>query len=213
MKKLAIVVALGISSLNAHALDIAGLYSTGAGLTAGDQDMNYALSSSTDTVGSYGYVASNNSFPIGSWLSNTSTSAWLTPSANQAQSYDPSSNGTFTWTTTFDLTGYNATTASFSAQFAADNNAQAFLNGHLIGTANGFSSWSALSATSNDFVSGVNTLQFVVTNLAQNGGNPTGLQVNILASNVSAVPEPGEYGLIFTGLGLISLIVRRKKSA
>ncbi len=213
MKKLALASVLALASLSAQAAGIAGLNSTGSGFAAGVQDTHYALSSSTTEVGPYGYVASNNSFPIGPWVSNTATSAWLTPAASQSQSFDPSTNGIYTWTTTFDLTGFNAKTASFSGQFAADNSAVAYLNGNIIVTSNGYSSWSALTATSNDFKSGVNTLSFVVTNLALNGGNPTGLQVNFTASNVSAVPEPGTYAMLITGLGLMGFMLRSKKSA
>ena len=207
MKRIALVVALGLASLSAQADVISGLKSTGAGLAAGAQDTNYILGSS------YGYVTSNGTFPLaGQWLANTATSSWLTPSADQGQSFDPSTNGTYTWTTSFDLTGFNASTASFSARFAADNSAVAYLNNVQIGTSNGFASWSDFSASSN-FVAGVNTLSFVVTNLAQNGGNPTGLRVEFLTSNVTAVPEADTYAMMMAGLGLMGLIARRKKTA
>ncbi len=216
MKKLALVVAMGLASLNANADVITGLYNTGAGLSAGQQDTNYALSSATTTVGSFGYVAANGSFPIGPWLENTATSSWLTPTQNQGDSLDPSTDGVYTWSTTFDLTGFDASTATFSAQFAADNSAIAYLNGTQIGTANGFASWSAFSATSSNFVAGVNTLTFVLTNQAQGSGNPTGLRVEFLSSDVTAVatvPEPSEYALMIAGLGLMGLIARRKNAA
>lgn len=214
MKKLALVLAMGFASVNAHALDIAGLYNTGASFAAGAQDTHYALSSTTNTVGAYGYVSSNGTFPIaGNWLANTTTSSWLTPTSSQGESFDPSANGTYTWTTTFDLTGFDAASASFSGQFAADNSALAYLNGNLIGTSNGFASFSAFAATANDFVAGVNTLSFVVTNLAQNGGNPTGLRVEFLSSNVAAVPEADTYAMMLAGLGLMGAIARRKKIA
>lgn len=209
MKKITLAVVIGLASLNAHA-KIVGLYSTGEGYSAGSQDLHYALSSSTTSVGSFGYVASNNVWPISPWVSNTATSAWLTPAANQGQSFDPTVNGTYTWTTTFDLTGYDASTASFTAQFAADNSALAYLNGNLVGTSNSFSSWSTFSADSSYFVSGVNVLSFVVTNRAQRSGNPTGLQVNILSSAVSAVPEATPYAMLLIGLGVLGFVVRRK---
>jgi len=213
MKKLALVVAMGLASVNAHAVDIAGLYNTGAGFAAGAQDTNYALSSTTTTVDAYGYVTANGSFPLaGDWLANTATSSWLTPTASQGQSFDPSVNGVYTWTTTFDLTGYDVASASFSGQFAADNSALAYLNGNLIGSSNGFTSWSSFSASAG-FVSGVNTLSFVLTNQPQDFGNPTGLRVEFLASNVAAVPEADTYALMMAGLGLMGLAARRKNAA
>lgn len=214
MKKLALVLAMGLASVNAYAVDIVGLNNTGAGFATGDQDTNYALSSTTTTVGAYGYVTENGSFPLsGAWLANTATSSWLTPTASQGESLDTTADGIYTWTTTFDLTGYDASTASFSAQFAADNAATAYLNGQLIGTSGGFTSWSSFSATASNFVAGVNTLSFVLTNQAQASGNPTGLRVEFLSSNVAAVPEADTYALMLAGFGLMGLVVRRKNAA
>ena len=214
MKSLVLVAAMGLASVNAYAVDIVGLYNTGASFAAGAQDTNYALSSTTTTVDAYGYVTANGSFPLaGNWLANTATSSWLTPTANQGESFDPSANGLYTWTTTFDLTGYDAATASFNAQFAADNTAVVYLNGNQIGTSTGFSSWSTFSASAGNFVAGVNTLSFVVTNQAQGSGNPTGLRVEFLTSNVAAVPEADSYALMMAGLGLMGLVVRRKNAA
>lgn len=214
MKKLALVLVMGLASVNAYAVDIVGLNNTGAGFAAGALDTNYALSSTTTTVGANGYVTANGSFPLaGDWLANTTTSSWLTPTATQGESLDLSVDGIYTWTTTFDLTGYDAATASFNGQFAADNAALAYLNGNLIGTSNGFTSWSSFSATAGSFVAGVNTLSFVLTNQAQSFGNPTGLRVEFLTSNVAAVPEADTYALMLAGFGLMGLVARRKNAA
>ena len=51
---------------------------------------------------------------------------------------------------------------------------------------------------------------FVVTNVAQNGGNPTGLRVEFTASNVTPVPEPETYAMLLAGLGLMGVISRRR---
>ena len=69
-----------------------------------------------------------------------------------------------------------------------------------------FSNFSAASG----FHSGLNTLDFVVTNVAQNGGNPTGLRVEFTASNVTPVPEPETYAMLLAGLGLMGVISRRR---
>ena len=148
-------------------------------------------------------------------MPNDATSSWLTPVANQARNFDASSNGTYTWTTTFNLTGFDATTASLTGRFAADNQAIAYLNGVQIGTSGGFTSWSSFSAASN-FNAGVNTLSFVVTNLRQVRDNPTGIRVEFLSSNATAVtpvPEADTYAMMMAGLGLMGLIARRKKTA
>lgn len=214
MKKITIAVVLALASIGAQANvgnTITGLNNTGAGFAAHAQDTNYVL-----TIGSgpatNGYVAANNSWPVGPWMVNNATSSWLTPALDQSTSFDPLSNGIYTWATTFDLTGYNAATAGFTGRFAADNSAVAYLNGHQIGTSSGFTAWSNFSTTASDFISGVNTVTFVVTNLKQNGGNPTGLRAEFLTSNVSPVPEPETYGMMLMGLGLMGFVARRRKN-
>jgi hypothetical protein len=213
MKKLALVIAMGLASVNAYAVDIVGLNNTGAGLTAPAQDTNYTVTTPSSTV-DFGYVTTNGTFPLsGAWLANDATSSWLTPTANQSDSLDPVVDGIYTWTTTFNLTGYDASTASFTGRFAADNAAIAYLNGQQIGTSTGFSSWSAFSATASSFVAGVNTLSFVLTNEALSSGNPTGLRVEFLSSSVAAVPEADTYALMLAGFGLMGMVVRRKNAA
>lgn len=213
MKRLALVVALGLASISVQAADILGLNNTGAGFAAGTQDTNYAVSG-TSAVGPYGYVSANGSFPLaGNWLANDATSSWLTLTSDQGQSFDPISDGTYTWTTTFDLTGYDATTASFNGRFLADNSIIATLNGNQIGTVDSFTTWGSFSATASSFVAGVNTLSFVLTNTALSSGNPAGLRVEFLSSNVAAVPEADTYALMLAGLGLMGFVARRKKAA
>ncbi len=211
MKKLIIAAALAATSfLSAHAASITGLVNTGS-FAAGQQDLNYKLSvsASSGTFGPYGYVTSSSGAPVGGWLANTTTSKWITPTTNAGQSFDPASNGTYTWTLNFDLTGFNAATASFAGRLAADNSALVMLNGVQVGSAGGFSSFTNFGANSG-FISGANTLQFVVTNLKQSSGNPTGLRVEFLQSNVTPVPEPETYAMLLAGLGLMGVISRRR---
>ena len=204
MKKFAMAAILAASSfLSAHAASISGLVNTGS-FASGAQDTNYSLNGS-----GFGYVTKDNIWPVGPWIANTATSKWITPSANQAASFDPYANGTYTWSLSFNLTGFDAATASFSGKLAADNSAVVKLNGVAIGSANSFTSFSNFSAASG-FNSGLNTLDFVVTNVAQNGGNPTGLRVEFTASNVTPVPEPETYAMLLAGLGLMGVISRRR---
>ncbi len=136
---------------------------------------------------------------------------WITPTAAQGDSFDPSSSGLYRFQLKFDLTGFNAASASFAGRFAADNAATITLNGTQIANATGFSSWSTFGATSG-FNAGVNTLNFDVLNWQQNGGNPAGLRVEFTQSNIAAVPEPETYGMLLAGLGLLGFVARRRKA-
>lgn len=201
---LASVLAAFLSPGQAATVPIPGLYNTGVDdlgvlLPAGQADTHYAFTNIDGTAsgtGGHGVVTFNGSFPLGShWLSNDSTSSWLSPSSDPAESYDPVQTGHYRWTLTFDLTGHDSQTASFSARFAADNTASVKLNGNLLATISapfgyGFDHWTDFIA-SNGFQSGVNTLDFEVINFAQTTGNPTGLRVEFLDSQISSLTEEG----------------------
>ena len=217
VSRLASTAALSLLALTASAATIPGMVDTGAGLAAGQQDTNYALTvlSGTATSNGFGYVADGAAYPVGIWMSDTSTSHWLTPSANAGQSYDPAANGSYAWTLSFDLTGYDVSTASFTGRWSSDNGSAVYLNGQLIASntaERAFESWSSLGTVNSGFLSGVNTLEFVVTNLALASGNPTGLRVELASSvaAVSAVPEPGSCALMLAGLTSVGFVARRR---
>lgn len=206
--KRTLIAAAALASLitTVHAANITGLKNTGLG-ASGTADGNYSLSSAASTTPVITY---DSQWPIGPWLANDGTSKWITPTASQGASFDPWNNGTYTYTLTFDLSGYNAATAMFSGRLAADNSVQVKLNDSVIGGATGFTGWTSFGASSG-FVSGVNTLDFVVTNWAQNGGNPTGLRVEFGTSSIAAVPEPATYAMLLGGLVMVGAVVRRRK--
>jgi hypothetical protein len=198
------------------------LVGTGYGLNAGQTDTNYAfavVSGTATGTGGFGVVASP-VWPVGDpWVANTATSQWLSPTVdtgNFGVPYDPSTTGQYTWTLTFNLTNYNASTASFSGQWAADNGGTVTLNGTPIGsTSLGFTTWSNFDALSGSgaFNAGQNSLVFTVDNYAGNGVlNPTGIQVRFDSSAVNTVPEPGEWALMLAGLGMMGFIVRRRQT-
>jgi len=214
MKRILIAGAIAIAAVtSSHAASIAGLKNTGLG-ASGSGDSNYKLtaaSSDTSISNSVPVITYDNQWPVSPWLANSGTSKWITPTASQGQTFDAWNAGTYTYTLAFDLSGYNAATASFAGRLSADNAVTVRLNNAVISSAAGFTDWSNFSA-SNGFVSGVNTLDFVVTNWAQNGGNPTGLRVEFSASNIAAaVPEPETYAMLLGGLVLLGAIARRRK--
>ncbi|MGH9719434.1 MAG: malectin domain-containing carbohydrate-binding protein [Bryobacteraceae bacterium] len=172
-----------------------GVLSPGVLAQQGSADPHYTLIASADAgfPGPNAFIVINQS-PIGAyWLAWGPQSNWIGPQAAAANGNPP---GTYTYRTTFDLTGLDPTTAGLTGNFASDNNASIRLNGAPAGP-NSLSSSAYTPFTINSgFVAGVNTLDFVVVN----GGplaNPTGLRVEIsgsaspLASGVSVTVNPG----------------------
>lgn len=203
-------IALVSASFTAQAAPISDLHSTGVGFSGGTQDTNYTVTDTNGVTG-FGYSTDGDSgYPVGyPWLGDTSSSAWLTPANNPSGDY---AVGNFGWRTTFDLTGFDAASASFNGRFAADNSAIAYLNGYQIGTSDGFSNWSNFASQPGFFLAGINTVDFTVFN----GGGPTGLLVEISDSsevaNVVAVPEPETYAMLLAGLSALGVVARRRKS-
>jgi hypothetical protein len=214
MKRIIIAAALAIGAFStAQSANIGGLVNTGAGAN-GTADSHYTLNaaSSDNAISNTAPVITyDNQWPISPWMANDSTSKWITPTSSQAQSFDASSAGTYTYSLSFDLSGYKADTAGFSGRVAADNSVVVLLNNQQLASASGFMGWSVF-ASNGGFIDGVNKLDFVVTNWAQNGGNPTGLRVEFTDSAVTPVPEPETYAMLLGGLALVGAIARRRKA-
>lgn len=213
MKRTIIAAALVLGAMSAQAAGINGLNNTGLG-ASGSADSHYTLraaSSDTGLAGAVPIITYDNQWPVSPWMANNGTSRWITPTSNQAQSFDAWNAGTYTYSMTFDLSGYKAATASFTGRMAADNSVVILLNKQVVSSASGFSDWTGFAANGG-FVDGVNRVDFVVTNWAQNGGNPTGLRVEFTGSSVTAVPEAETYAMLLGGLALIGAVARRRKA-
>ena len=194
----------------AMAVPITGLVNTGAGVADNAQDTNYFLTVThgNTVAGTHGFAADQVGWPDASpWIGSNGTSKWLTPFQDEARTLDPTQNGVYIWTLTFDLSGYDTSVGFINGRWAADNFGSVWLNGEQIGVSSGFDSWSSFYASHYLFNSGLNTLEFKVTNLALGSGNPTGVRVEFTASEV---PEPESYALLLGGLGLLGVISRRR---
>jgi hypothetical protein len=168
----------------------------------------------------------SNGYPLsttpnaGPWLGDNSTSAWIgpgTPSNTGVNATNPqllAAPGFYTYSTTFDLTGYDPSTAIINGRWSTDNPGIAVvLNGNVIANTTpfaGFNVWTTLNPILSGFSAGVNTLSFIVENGATSN-NPTGLRTEL---SISATPEPTTV-VVWSGLAAIGGIVayRRKKLA
>jgi hypothetical protein len=138
------------------------------------------------------------------WDANTASSEWIRP--------DFFTGSTQSFKTTFDLTGLNPASASITAQLWADDGATVFLNGTPVFTGSfpGYLHPDSLTLTSG-FVSGVNTLMFVVPN----ADAAQGLQFKVTSATANpiggAAPLPSSAwgGLaLLTGWGMRRLVRR-----
>jgi hypothetical protein len=154
-------------------------------------------------------------FPFsGYWAAPLPGSNWIVPTKGGSDvTLDPNRDGSYLYTEIFSLP--KATT--LSGLFLADNDVTKIslldlthfkLTTIYSGTGEG--SDSAATAFSLPKLSGgdIYALSFVVDNFAQNGGNPSGLDVAM-----SAVPEPSTWAMMILGFAGIGFMAYRRKSS
>lgn len=191
---------------------IPGLFNTGTNssnvaLSGGNgvTDPHYVIQASTSS----GFAGNNAvTYFNGAYQPDDGDSRWISLSSTGS----PGSNTT-TYRLTFNLTGFDPSTASISGSWGADNFASMLLNG--VDTGNeltdplNFMSLTSFTISSG-FVSGINFLDLVVTD----GGEPTAVRVDDLAGTAEAttngsVPEPSTWAMMLLGFGAVGLVIRR----
>jgi hypothetical protein len=145
-------------------------------------DSHYTLISSTDSTfsGPNAIVAGGASLPA-EWLPDGPNSKWISP---REDANAGNAAGLYTYRTTFDLTGMSAAGASLSGRWATDATGIIKLNGVPAGSTSSSSSQYTPFLIGSGFVSGVNTLDFVVTNSA--AAHPTGVRVELSGATTPA---------------------------
>lgn len=200
-----LVVLATVVPLSALAAPITGLFNTGVnasglgvgGLALGGSDAHYNIS---------GFTADPVVVSHPAYIANDATSQWIWRSAT-------SGDETYSFTTTFDLTGLDSTTAVLNGRWGADNQG---LDIKINGTSTGisllgvvFDNFNALHgfSISDHFVSGINTLEFII----QNNGGPGAFRAELSGTaDPVSVPEPGS--LVLLSLGLLGLTTLRQRA-
>ena len=177
-----------------------GESSGGPALATGQTDSHYSLISAPAGVP----LSAIATVPNGAWTANTATADWISPGSSGGSNWPV---GNYDYRTTFNLTGENPSTAQLSGSWTSDNDGCIYLNGTNTGDCVGFASFGSLHSFSitSGFVSGVNTLDFII----DNGGGPTGViaEVSGTVSSGSVVPEPSTFVLVGTSLlGLCGML-------
>jgi hypothetical protein len=157
----------------------------------------------------------------GQWVARDAISTWIAPnSVTTSGQPEDGPVGDYDYRTTFSLAGFNPATASITGKWATDNSGlDILINGHS--TRNSGASFTALQdfSISSNFVTGINTLDFLVRNFNGPGPNATGLRVEILDATAdptagpTAVPEPSSLVLLLSFVGTAGVIWYRRRRA
>jgi hypothetical protein len=197
---------------------ISDLYDTGVGSNGVSSpdgttpDPHYTILSGPLGVSTATVKTSASGYPVGTWWNGDSTtSAWIMPSAGYPGSPNYLPGGDYDYQTTFALPS-NANSVAISFNLAADDTASAILlNGLLADTppsSVNFYGYTPISFSSNNVLSGINTLDFIVYN-QEVYYSPTGLRVDGIVGTYTTVPEPGTFPLL--GLASIGLLALSRK--
>ncbi len=177
---------------------IESLYNTGVddsrlALTGIAVDTHWTLVTSPDSEWDGPETYTTASIPSPPWIVNNLNSRWITPRSDNSSV----GGGVYSYRTTFDLSLFDPSTAYVSGRFTADDWVlEIYLNDQLVGESQPagayFANWHSFGVTTG-FVSGPNTLDFVVDN-AGTDANPSGFRVEF--TEAYAVPLPGNECLL-----------------
>lgn len=212
---IAFCVGIALLSLSSASLSAAvipnlfatGVDSTGASLSPGAIDPHYTIFSRSDGLPSTNSVVMDGH----GWMSNNATSMWIWPGRDGRPS--PLN---ITFRITFDLSGLDPNSASINGYWIVDNaGTDIQINGVSTGNSIPYKvdTYNPVSfSINNGFVSGINTLDFIV----EDGGIIGGFRVSqitgsaSLASSGGQVPEPTSITIF--GLSILGLVCRGRNT-
>lgn len=169
-----------------------GTDASGSLLPEGAVDPHWTITAKPGATGNFPAIVQTAIAPP-AWFPNRSSSRWIGPQVNAGLGDAP---GSYTYRTSFDLTGFDPTKVQLRMQISVDDElVDIKLNNQSLGLkinngADAFRTSNGLQIN-NGFISGINTLEFMVFN--QNAvNNPTGIQAQIeFASVPRRLPLPG----------------------
>ncbi|TAK98913.1 MAG: hypothetical protein EPO07_11350 [Verrucomicrobia bacterium] len=188
--KISAAISLLATSLCAESIMLfnTGVDVSGTPLPAGATDIHWTVVSGPSISTPVSATNLNNQ-AIASYV-HSSSSAWIWVEADGTAGV----NNPYTFRLSFDLTGFDPSTATITGQWAVDNEGFIRLNGTNAGIGAGVLSLSGIVsshfgafhsfALTNGFRPGTNTLEFVVTDLGIVGG------LNVTGLNATAIPAP-----------------------
>ncbi len=206
-----------------------GVNGSGTALALGAGDPHWMVSGGPSYVGQGATPteASSLGVPVGWPISGGAYASpsglapfaqWIAP-VPAPLSMSESADTEFDYSTTFDLTGFQLSTVEVKGFWSADNQTLGlFLNGIMIPgtTITGtpahfqFESLTPFDLTTG-FIGGVNTLSVHTLNANTGNPNPSGVIVQVSATGIADVPEPGTLAVVSSGLLLLGLVHKRRR--
>lgn len=175
--------------------------------TGGALDANWTLSNGDKAK----VVSSSSADWWYDWIANSTTSSWIAPNPD---SYTDN-GGTYTLTYSFDLTGYDLSTAQFTGgMWSVDNIGTISINGTVISSLTDYNTWTnfqilnSYSLPVSNLITGINML--TITSIGgQYFHEAARLEGMLTISETTPVPEPAT-AFMFS-IGIVSLAGLKKK--